>query len=144
MNRVLVRCVALLVALSPLAAASRVHARQNGEARATVPTVVRTDFDMRTFIAPLPLNETEVQGRRLFAQRCANCHGGTAQRPGPLLGQQAVERLGDTFIRDKVTKGSAAMPGFAYTLQPTQVDQIVAFLKTYSPPRIQAPAAGPD
>jgi hypothetical protein len=36
------------------------------------------------------------------------------------------------------------MPGFAYTLQPAQVDQIVAFLKTYSPPRSQAPAAGPD
>ena len=137
MNRVLLRCVAWLVASSPLVVASWVHAQQNGEARATVPTVVRTDYDMRTFIAPLPLNETELQGRRLFAQRCANCHGGTAQRPGPPLGQQAVERLGDTVIRDKVTKGSAAMPGFAYTLQPAQVDQIVAFLKTYSPPRSQ-------
>ena len=75
MNRVILRCVAVLVTLSPFIVASWVHAQQNGEARATVPTVVRTDYDMRAFIAPLSLNETELKGRKLFAQRCANCHG---------------------------------------------------------------------
>ena len=138
MNRVLLRCVAALVTLAPFAAASWAHAQQNGEARATVPTVVRTDYDMRTFIAPLPLGETELKGRRLFAQRCVNCHGGTTQRPGPPLGQQTVARLGDSAIREKVAKGSVAMPGFAYTLQPAQVDQIVAFLRTFVPGRDQA------
>ena len=136
MNRVLWRCVAVLVTLSPFVVASWVHAQQNGEAQATVPTVVRTDYDMRTFIAPLPLNETELKGRKLFAQRCANCHGGTAQRPGPPLGQQTVERLGDSFIREKIGKGSLMMPGFAYSLEPAQIDQIIAFLKT-APPRAQ-------
>ena len=130
MNRVLVRSVAVLVALSPLVVASWVHAQENGEARATVPTVARTDYDMRTFIAPLPLNEIELKGRKIFAQHCANCHGGTAQRPGPPLGQQTVERLGDSFIREKVRKGSLMMPGFEYSVQPAQIDQIVAFLKT--------------
>ena len=130
MNRVLLRWVAVLVTSSPFIVASWVHAQQNGEARATVPTVVRTDYDMRTFIAPLPLNETESKGRKIFAQRCANCHGGTAQRPGPLLGQQTVERRGDPFIRDKARKGSMMMPGFEYSLEPVQIDQIIAFLKT--------------
>jgi mono/diheme cytochrome c family protein len=133
MNRVLLRCVAVLVAWSPFGVASWVHAQRNGEAQATVPTVVRTDYDMRTFIAPLPLNETELKGRKLFAQRCANCHGGTAQRPGPPLGQQTVERLGDSFIREKVRKGSLMMPGFEYSLEPVQIDQIIAFLKTVPP-----------
>ena len=136
MNRVLLRCVAVLVTLSPFVVASWVHAQQNGEAQATVPTVVRTDYDMRTFIAPLPLNETELKGRKLLAQRCANCHGGTAQRPGPPLGQQTVERLGDSFIREKVRKGSLMMPGFEYSLEPAQIDQIIAFLTT-APPRDQ-------
>ena len=130
MNRVLVRWIAMLVTVSPFIVASWVHAQQNGEARAAVPTVVRTDYDMRTFIAPLPLNETESKGRRIFAQRCANCHGGTAQRPGPLLGQQTVERRGDPFIREKARKGSMMMPGFEYSLEPVQIDQIIAFLKT--------------
>ena len=137
MNRVLLRCGALLVALSPFVVASWVHAQQNGEAHATVPTVVRADYDMRTFIAPLQLNETELKGRKLFAQRCANCHGGTAQRPGPPLGQQTVERLGDSFIREKVRKGSLMMPGFEYSLELTQIDQIITFLKTVAPPRDQ-------
>ena len=130
MNRVIMRCVAVLVTLSPFIVASWVHAQQNGEARATVPTVMRTDYDMRAFIAPLALNETELKGRKLFAQRCANCHGGTTQRPGPSLGQQTVERRGESFIREKARKGSMTMPGFEYSLEPVQIDEIIAFLKT--------------
>ena len=140
MNRVLLRCVALLVTLSPFAMASWVQAQQNGEAQATVPTVVRTDYDMRKVMAPLPLNETELKGRKLFAQRCANCHGGTARNPGPLLGQQTVERRGEPFIREKVRKGSPMMPGFEYSLEPAQIDQIIAFLKIVAPPRHQTAA----
>jgi len=128
---------------SPFVVASRVQAQQNGEAHATVPTVVRTDYDMRTFVAPLPLNETELKGRKLFAQRCANCHGGTAQRPGPPLSQQTVERLGDSMVREKVRKGSQMMPGFEYSLEPAQIDRILAFLKT-APSRESQPLPGPS
>lgn len=140
MNRLLVRCGAVLVTLSPLAMASWVQAQQNGEARATVPTVVREDYDMRTFMVPLPLTEVEMKGRSRFAQRCANCHLGTAQRPGPLLSQQTVEKRGEAFIREKIMKGTPAiMPGFEYSLEPAQIDQIIAFLKTVAvaPPRDQ-------
>jgi mono/diheme cytochrome c family protein len=118
--------------------APALHAQKNGEAHATVPQVVRTVYDMTSFMAPLPLGEAEVNGRHLFAQRCANCHGGTTQRPGPPLGQTSIQRLGEAAVREKITKGSAMMPGFAATLQPAQVDQIVAFLKTFEPPRSQA------
>lgn len=143
MQRRLVRCVAVLVAVSPLATAAWVQAQQNGEARATVPTVVREDYDMRTFMAPLPLTEAELKGRALFAQRCANCHGGNPPRnPGPLLGQQTVEKRGAPFIREKVRKGTPTiMPGFEYSLEPAQIDQIIAFLsKTVAPPRDQSTA----
>ena len=126
----------MLVALSPFAMASSVQAQRNGEAQATVPTVERTEYDMRKFMTPLTLTETESKGRKLLAQRCANCHGGTAQRPGPPLGQQTVERLGESVIREKVRKGSVGMPGFEYSLDPAQIDQIIAFLRT-GPPRDQ-------
>ena len=134
----LARYVAVVVLLSPFVVASWVQAQQpNGEARSSVPTVVRTDYDMRTFVAPLPLSETESKGRGLFAQRCANCHVGTAQNPGPQLWRQTVERLSEPSVRDKIRKGSPMMPGFEYSLQPAQVDQIVAFLKTVASPRGQ-------
>ena len=132
-NRKSLWCAAIVVAVSPFVAAPWLQAQRNGEAHSTVPTVERTDYDMRTFMAPVPLSDTESRGRKLFAQRCANCHGGTNQRPGPLLGQQTVTKLGDSSVREKVRKGSTAMPGFEYTLEPARIDDIIAFLKTYTP-----------
>jgi mono/diheme cytochrome c family protein len=135
MSRLLMRRLVLLLILT---VAPALQAQNNGEAHATVPQVVRTDYDMTGFMAPLPLGDAELRGRQLFAQRCANCHGGTTQRPGPPLGRASVQRLGDVAMRDKIDKGSAMMPGFAATLQPAHVDQIIAFLKTFEP-RSQAP-----
>jgi cytochrome c5 len=137
MTPMLVRRVVLLAMLT---AATALEAQSNGEPHATVPQVVRTDYDMASFMAPVPLGEAELRGRQLFAQRCANCHGGTAQRPGPPLGRASVQRLGEAAVRDKIVRGSAMMPGFAATLQPAQVDQIIAFVKTFEPPRSQASA----
>ena len=146
MNRRSWRCVAVLAALSPLAVVSVGQTQQNGEAHSTVPTVVREDYDMVRFMAPLPLTETELQGRQIFARRCANCHGATDRRPGPLLGQETVERRGESSIREHVLKGSPIMPGFEYNLDAAEVDRIIAFLKTVPsqaavPPQ---PTAAPD
>jgi mono/diheme cytochrome c family protein len=128
----LIPLFAVLAVLAPLA--TRVDAQQrNGEAYSTAPEVVREAYDMRAAMAPPSLSEVEVKGRALFAQRCANCHGGTRQRPGPLLGKPTVEKLGEVAFREKVRQGSAMMPGFQYALQPAQIDQIAAFLKTFTP-----------
>jgi mono/diheme cytochrome c family protein len=134
-NRKSVWRAAIVAALVPLVVGPWAQAQRNGEAYSTVPTVERTDYDMRAFMAPVPLSEGESRGRKLFAQRCANCHGGTHQRPGPLLGQQTVTKLGDSSVREKVRKGSTAMPGFEHTLEPARIDEIIAFLKTYTPAR---------
>jgi mono/diheme cytochrome c family protein len=133
MNPMLARSVALLTAVPLFFVASNGYAQRNGESHATVPTVERTVYDMRAFIAPLPLSETELAGRAVFAQRCANCHGGSAQRPGPPLGKPTLDRLGDSAVREKVRKGSAMMPGFEHSLDAVQVDHVIAFLKTFTP-----------
>jgi mono/diheme cytochrome c family protein len=145
-TRNLRRRAAMLVAVSSLVAVSWAwaQAQRNGEAYSTVPKVERTDYDMSAFVAPLALSETEMRGRKLFAQRCANCHGATAQRPGPLLGQQTVGRLGADSIREKVRKGSSMMPGFEYTLETSRIDDIVAFLKTYTPPPRRGQSGQPE
>jgi mono/diheme cytochrome c family protein len=141
MGRALVRTVAVVATLSPFFVSAPGHAQQNGEARSAVPAVIRTDYDMRAFMAPLSLNDSESAGRSLFARRCANCHGGNAQRPGPPLGKPTVERLGESAIRDKVRKGSTMMPGFEHSLDAAQLDQLIAFLKTFTP---RSQAATPD
>lgn len=136
MRALVVRLLLLLAVGSAFAAAVTAQQR-NGEAYSTTPDVVREVYDMRAAMAPLPLGDTELKGRALFAQRCANCHGGTRQRPGPLLGKPTMERLGEAAFGEKVRKGSAMMPGFEHTLQPAQIDQVAAFLKTFTP-RAQA------
>jgi len=124
----------LIVTVAWLAGAVRAEAQQrNGEAYSTTPEVIRELYDMHTAMAPLSLGETELKGRALYAQRCANCHGGTRQRPGPLLGKQTVAKLGETAFREKVRLGSPMMPGFQYALQAAQIDYIFAFLRTFTP-----------
>jgi mono/diheme cytochrome c family protein len=117
--------------------------QRNGEATTFAPTVERERYDTRVFMAPLMLTEAQLNGRRIVAQRCANCHAGNPRQPGPPLGKAIVESRGDAFIRDKVNKGSTLMPGFQYSLNAGQIDDIIAFLKTYTPPA-RSPAAGEE
>ena len=114
--------------------------RTNGEATSSTPTVERVPYQTRVFMAPLMLTEAQLKGRRIVAQRCANCHAGNPRQPGPPLGRQIVETRGEALIRDKVKNGSTLMPGFQYTLQPEQIDEVIAFLRTYSPPARSAAA----
>jgi hypothetical protein len=67
----------------------------------------------------------------------------TATRRFWLQVRREIERYADhdkdkeVAIREKVRKGSPIMPGFEYSLEPAQIDQIVAFLKTVVPLRDQ-------
>jgi mono/diheme cytochrome c family protein len=117
--------------------------QRNGEATSFAPTVERERYETRVFMAPLMLTEAQLNGRRIVAQRCANCHAGNSRQPGPPLGKAIVESRGDAFIRDKVNKGSTLMPGFQYSLNAGQIDDIIAFLKTYTPPA-RSPAAAEE
>ena len=135
-------CVVAALTLA-IAAAAAAQAQRNGEAFSSTPTVERERYDTRVFMAPLMLTEAQLNGRRIVAQRCANCHAGNPRQPGPPLGKAIVESRGDALIRDKVNKGSTLMPGFQYSLNAGQIDDIIAFLKTYTPPA-RGPAAGDE
>jgi len=133
----------LALACVTLAVTVAAQTQRNGEAMSIAPTVERERYDTRVYMAPLMLMEAQLNGRRIVAQRCANCHAGNPRQPGPPLGKAIVEMRGDAFIRDKVNKGSTLMPGFQYALNAGQIDDIIAFLKTYTPPA-RSPAAGEE
>jgi mono/diheme cytochrome c family protein len=129
-----VRVLAAAMITLVLAVAAAAQVQRNGEAFSSTPTVERERYDTRVFMAPLALTEPQLNGRRIVAQRCANCHAGNPRQPGPPLGKSVVDNRGEAFIRDKVMKGSMLMPGFQFTLETRQIDDIIAFLKTYTPP----------
>ncbi len=102
--------------------------------------IVRTDYDMAKLAAPVALAPDELEGRRVFLQKCLTCH----ERSAPALDREALARIGDTAFRDKTLKGSRQMPGFQYAMETTELDQIVAYLKTAAPtPRPTPPARTP-
>lgn len=80
-----------------------------------------------------PLSQTEKVGKRLFLQRCSFCHLGMPtkyQTYAPVLHNEIIESLGDDAVKEKISDGSVAMPGFKYTLKEGDISCIVAYLKT--------------
>jgi mono/diheme cytochrome c family protein len=119
---------------------------ESQQATVTAPTVVKTDYDMRQVVLPPSLSEAEVKGRKLFVQRCALCHDPLGQPSfprtvGPWVDSEGIKALGEDAVRNIIMTGSVRMPGWRYTLEPSQIDQIIAYLKTVTPDqKPQAPA----
>ena len=88
--------------------------------------------------SPEKLNEQERLGEGLFLQRCSLCHlprklkFGSPAVVGPSLSGQFKDTTPEQqkILRGFILKGGPDMPGFQYGLEPKEVDDLVAFLKT--------------
>jgi mono/diheme cytochrome c family protein len=82
--------------------------------------------------APTPLNDAQILGRRLFQQRCSVCHTEStpgARRYGPILYKELVDGNED-MIEQFIRNGSTSkMPGFKYSLEDSEINAIVEYLK---------------
>src|SRR5262245_2547764 len=91
------------------------------------------------------LTSEQQQGRRIFQTRCAMCHvgaePGTEMRTeqagagvpmGPVLSKARLTN--EAAVRDKIRQGGPRMPGYQYTLKDTQIDQLIAYLKSLDAP----------
>lgn len=82
------------------------------------------------------LSQSEMEGKKLFIQRCSICHLPRLNDPtapdayGPILNGKVKGTADETRVREVILKGTPRMPGFQYSFQPVQIDQIVAFMKT--------------
>ncbi|MGE5539340.1 MAG: c-type cytochrome [Gemmatimonas sp.] len=91
------------------------------------------------------LNATEALGQRVYAQHCGVCHTKptiTAPYYGPALSKDNVS-AGTEVVREFVQQGTERMPGFRYSLEPREIDAVVQYLKTVSPPAEAATPARP-
>ena len=88
--------------------------------------------------SPAKLNEQETRGENLFRQRCSLCHlprklkFGSPPVVGPDLTGLFKEAGPDKMklLRGTILKGSPDMPGFQYGLEPKEIDDLIAYLKT--------------
>src|SRR3979490_284673 len=79
------------------------------------------------------LEAMQLAGRNLFAQHCVVCHVKTlvtaVRTYGPSLSKETLGGLDEVMIAF-IGTGTSNMPGFKYSLEPGEIAQIVAYLKT--------------
>jgi len=78
------------------------------------------------------LTPTQTLGRRVLQQHCAVCHT-KVDLVNPMYGIPLNKDLVDgkeDMIRDYIRNGSKRMPAFKYALESSEIDAIVAYLKT--------------
>lgn len=101
-----------------------------------VPQAAHTAFSQLAAPPATKLSAEQSRGKGVFLQRCSLCHlpqlPGRRDPFGPLLtgvlkdaSQAQLSR-----VKEKILKGSAAMPGFQYGLDAREVDDLLAFVRT--------------
>jgi mono/diheme cytochrome c family protein len=89
------------------------------------------------------LDDTQQLGQRLFYQSCVVCHTKpqiTSGQYGPVLSKDTLGGQ-EEVMRAFIATGTARMPGFKLQFEPSQINAIVAYLKTVPAPNPPAPAA---
>jgi mono/diheme cytochrome c family protein len=82
------------------------------------------------------LSPQESRGEGLFLQHCALCHSPKLVKPHKPVGPSLSGVLKDAdadqekAIREFILTGTEKMPGFRYGLKPSELDDIIAYIKT--------------
>jgi mono/diheme cytochrome c family protein len=88
-------------------------------------------------------NDQTALGMRLFNQSCRVCHTKpqlVSPQYGPVLSMNTLGGKADV-IRETIGNGTPRMPGFKYHFKPTEIDAIVAYIKTIPAPSDAPPPA---
>jgi mono/diheme cytochrome c family protein len=88
------------------------------------------------------LNDTQRHGRQLLAQSCGVCHlppALNAKTYGPPL-NKAAGGGDDDIMREYIMNGTPRMPAFKYYLKDTDINAIIAYVRTVPVPGAAAPA----
>jgi mono/diheme cytochrome c family protein len=88
--------------------------------------------------SPAKPNDQETRGENLFRQRCSLCHLPRKLKFGspPVIGPDLTGLFREAgpdkmkLLRGTILKGGPDMPGFQYGLEPKEIDDLIAYLKT--------------
>jgi mono/diheme cytochrome c family protein len=88
--------------------------------------------------SPAKLTEQETRGENLFRQRCSLCHLPRKLKFGspPVIGPDLTGVFKEAgpdklkLLTGSILKGGPDMPGFQYGLEPKEIEDLIAYLKT--------------
>lgn len=80
-----------------------------------------------------------MQGKKYFADKCVRCHGDNGSGDTPLgkplgamdLRSAPVQALSNVQIFAQISKGKGNMPPFGGALNPTQIDDLIAYVREF-------------
>lgn len=102
---------------------------------------------------PIPLSEAALQaGRRIYMDKCAECHGETGKGDGPqaamystppasLTDAKRMASVTDGEIFYQISVGRKPMPAFKKRLTEEERWQLVLFVRSFSAPEQPSPEA---
>jgi len=100
-------------------------------------TIAQEKQTVATVAPGKPQTEAEKRGEALFAKHCPLCHIFTNQKKAlkiqassDLIGLFKDSTISEDAVRQLIQSGiPKMMPGFKYTLEPTELDNLIAYLK---------------
>jgi mono/diheme cytochrome c family protein len=101
--------------------------------------LVACQAERRKSDAELGLNPQEAHGRRVFDAQCARCHDpyNASAAKGPSLKKLYKRQYlpsglpaTDQHVSDSIMLGRKMMPAFNQTINPQQLEDLLAYLKT--------------
>ncbi len=73
-------------------------------------------------------------GAALYKTKCASCHGANGEGKAALktrdLGSAAVQQMSDAELTAITANGKGKMPGYAKSLKPDQIQDLVAYMRS--------------
>lgn len=82
------------------------------------------------------LSESQMNGRRILTQNCNICH--LPQNPGsPTYGPRLSKTStngDDSLMKQVIETGLVKMPGWRYTLSASEINDIIAYVRTLPEP----------
>jgi len=102
--------------------------------------LIACDAEPRKSDAELGLNAQQIRGRRVYEQRCAECHFAYSGRNlrGPSMHElfkkpylpSSGTPTNDERVRDVILLGRSKMPAFGRLLTADQVEDLLTYLHT--------------
>lgn len=78
------------------------------------------------------------RGEAVFSRHCPICHLGRPDKTRPYIGRNLrgifknAKPEQEVAVREFIRAGSDRMPGYQHSLTPAQLDDLIAYLKTYN------------
>jgi mono/diheme cytochrome c family protein len=103
-------------------------------------------------VAGVSYGQNQGEGKKLYTNFCASCHGDTGKGDGPAgralparpadhTNGAVMNQMNDKFIVDIITKGgsvvgkSSFMPAWGGSLNDNQIRDVVAYIRSLAVPR---------